>query len=49
MLQELAQLFPLPVLLNFLLELFHPPLQGLLLRVRGRLGPARGLVLHRGQ
>lgn len=48
-LQELAQLFPLPVLLDFLLQLFHPALERLLLRVRRRLGPARGLVLHGGQ
>jgi hypothetical protein len=32
--QELAQLFALPMLLDFLLQLLHPALERCLLRVR---------------
>jgi len=47
--EELAQLFPLLLLLHLLLQLLHPALECCLLRVRRGLGSAGGLVLQRRQ
>ena len=46
LIHELAQLFLLLIVLHLLLQLRHPVLQGLLLRVGLALGTSRGLILQ---